>query len=253
MCYTLRSGWSYAVAVYTTPHDVYAFLRPIATFYLSAIAIYRMPHSSHVCLTLRFCQLLQYSLRLGYIACRCICFAIIVFYTSEIYCPIFKLSSTMPSILHILVWSSIGLRSVILLIRILIVAIHPLISVDITCSQVKLQQFSRRPSWQAGGGDGITLVAFITFILPIPAATWHPDMQYVICAIVVYRVVCLSASDLKFLKHHVGGQIVMKNRIINTPCFHADDHGRSWVLRLLVPTLDCSKSVFIHPLLVALR
>jgi hypothetical protein len=31
LCYTLRRGCSYAVAIYTTPGDVYAFLRPIAT------------------------------------------------------------------------------------------------------------------------------------------------------------------------------------------------------------------------------
>jgi hypothetical protein len=31
ICYTLRSGCSYVVAVYTTPGDVYAFLQPIAT------------------------------------------------------------------------------------------------------------------------------------------------------------------------------------------------------------------------------
>ena len=31
VCYTLRRGCSYAVAVYTKPGDVYAFLRPIAT------------------------------------------------------------------------------------------------------------------------------------------------------------------------------------------------------------------------------
>jgi hypothetical protein len=48
MCYTLRRGCSYAVAVHTMPGDVYAFPRPIATFYLSAIAIYRMPHSPHI-------------------------------------------------------------------------------------------------------------------------------------------------------------------------------------------------------------
>jgi hypothetical protein len=46
--YTLRKGCSYAVAVHPTPGDVYAFLRPIATFYLSAIAIYRMPHLPHI-------------------------------------------------------------------------------------------------------------------------------------------------------------------------------------------------------------
>jgi hypothetical protein len=37
-----------------------------------------MPHS-HVCFALRICHILQYSLRFGYIACHCICFAIIVF------------------------------------------------------------------------------------------------------------------------------------------------------------------------------
>jgi len=42
-----------------------------------------MPHS-HLCLALRFCHLLQYSFRFGYIACRCICFAIIVFYVWNI-------------------------------------------------------------------------------------------------------------------------------------------------------------------------
>jgi len=36
VCYTLRMGCSYAEALYTTPGNVYAFLRPSATFYLSA-------------------------------------------------------------------------------------------------------------------------------------------------------------------------------------------------------------------------
>jgi len=66
------------------------------------IAIYRMPDSPHICIVLRCCHLLQYSLRFGYIACHCIRFAIIVLYRSEIYCPLFTLSSTMPSVLHIL-------------------------------------------------------------------------------------------------------------------------------------------------------
>jgi len=64
---------------------------------------------SHICLALRCCHLWQYSLRLEYITCRCICFAIIVFYRSQIYCLIFTLSSTMPSVLHILCWCIIGL------------------------------------------------------------------------------------------------------------------------------------------------
>jgi len=136
MCYTLCRGCSYAVAVYTTPGDVYAFLRPIATFDLSAIAIaiYRMLHSPHICKALRFCHILQYSLRFRYIACDCICFAIIVFYRSEIYSLIFTLSRTMPLVLHILRWSIIGLQCIFLLIHIRIVAILALIPVDITAS-----------------------------------------------------------------------------------------------------------------------
>jgi hypothetical protein len=102
VCYTLRRGCSYAVGVHTTPGNVYACLRPIATFYLFAIAIYRIPHSPHLCSALRFGHILQYSLRFGYLTCRCICFAIIVFYRSEIYRLIFTLSSTMPSVFHIL-------------------------------------------------------------------------------------------------------------------------------------------------------
>jgi len=139
VCYTHHRGCSHAVAIHTTPGDVYAFLRPIATFYLSAIAIiYRMPHSPHICLALRLCHILQYSLRFGYLACRCICFAIIVFYRSEIYSPIVTLSSTMPSVLHILRRSIIDLRCffVLIRIRIRIVAILALIPVDITGPQV---------------------------------------------------------------------------------------------------------------------
>jgi len=60
-----------------------------------------MPYS-HLCLALRFCYLLQYCHRFGYITCCSICFAIIIFYKFEIYCPFFTLSSTMPSVLHIL-------------------------------------------------------------------------------------------------------------------------------------------------------
>jgi hypothetical protein len=102
VCYTLRRGCCYTVALHTTPGDVYASLQPIATFYLSAIGIYRMPHKPHLCSALRFCHILQYSLRFGYCTCRWICFAIIVIYRSEIYSLIFTLSSTMPSVLHIL-------------------------------------------------------------------------------------------------------------------------------------------------------
>jgi len=58
-CVTLfAGGCSYGVAVYTTPGDVHAFLRGSATYYLSAIAKYRMPHFPHICLALSCCHLL---------------------------------------------------------------------------------------------------------------------------------------------------------------------------------------------------
>jgi hypothetical protein len=102
-----------------------------------SLADSHMAHSPHISFASRFCHLLQYSLHLGYIACLCICFTFIVFDTSEIYCPIFTPSSTMPSLLHILRWSIIGLRCFFHLICILIIGILALIPVDITGSQVK--------------------------------------------------------------------------------------------------------------------
>jgi len=97
MCYTLHRGCSYAVAVYTAPGNVYAVLPQSGTVHLTTIAIYCIPHSPHISLALRCCQLIQYSLRFGYIACRCICFSIIIFHRSDKHCRIFTLSSTMPS------------------------------------------------------------------------------------------------------------------------------------------------------------
>jgi len=49
VCYIPRRGCRYAVAVYTPPGYVYEFLQLIATFYLSSIAIYQMPHSPYTC------------------------------------------------------------------------------------------------------------------------------------------------------------------------------------------------------------
>jgi hypothetical protein len=115
-----------------------------------------------------------------------------------------------------------------------------LMLVDITGSQVKPLKLSRGPSSPAGGGDGIALVAFVTFIFEIPATPWHPEMQFVIRAIVIYRDVWVSACELKLLNRHFGGQIVEKNSIGNTCCFPADDHGRRWVLRLLDTKLNYS-------------
>jgi hypothetical protein len=86
-----------------------------------------------------------------------------------------------------------------------------------------------------------------------PHYPWHSDMQLVIRAIVVYWDVSVSASDHMFHKRHIGRQIGKKNSIVNTCCLRADDHSRHWVLSLLDLILDCSKSIFIHPLLGALR
>jgi hypothetical protein len=101
--------------------------------------------------------------------------------------------------------------------------------------------------------DGIVPIAIITVIFSIPAVPWHPEMKSVIHAIIVYRNVSVSASHLRLLKRHFGGQIIKKNSIVNTRCFHANHHGRRWVLSLLNLTLNWSNSVVIHPLLVALR
>jgi len=199
---------------------------------------------------LRCCHLFKYSLRFRYIACDCIGFDIIVFYRSEIYWPIFTLTSTMPSILKILRWSIIGLRCFFHLICICIVALIP---IDIASFQVNPLKFSRGPTSPAGDGAAIALVAFVTLIFVIHTAPWHPNIQFIIRAIDVHRDDWVSASTVTLHKCHFGGQIDRKNSIANRHCFPADDHGRCWVLRLLDLPLDCSKSVFIHPLLVALQ
>jgi uncharacterized membrane protein YkgB len=76
-----------------------------------------------------------------------------------------------------------------------------------------------------GGGDGIMVVAFVTISFLICTARWHPEMQFVICAIVVIQDIWVSASNLSLLKSHFGGQIVKENRIVNTHSFHADHIG----------------------------
>jgi len=129
-CHTLCRGCSYTVVIYTTSGNVNVFFRRSATLYHSAIAIYRMPHSPHICLALRCCHSLQYSLRFGYITCLCICFAIIVLYRSETHCPIFTLASTMPSVPHILRCFIVRLQCFLLVIY--IVAVLALIPFDIT-------------------------------------------------------------------------------------------------------------------------
>jgi hypothetical protein len=145
------------------------------------------------------------------------------------------------------------LRCFFLLLPVGIIAILGLISVDITGSQVKPLEFSRGPMSPAGAGDGVALVALDTFFFAISAAPWHPEMQFVIRAIVVYWDVWVSASDHRFLKRHLGCQIVKKDSMVNTRCFRSDDHGRHCVLLLLDLMLDCSKSIFIHPLFVEIN
>jgi hypothetical protein len=144
------------------------------------------------------------------------------------------------------------LRGRFLLIRIRIIAVVALVPVHISASQVKPLEFSCGPSSPADYGDGIVLVDFVTFIVVILAAPSDPEMQIIIRTIVVYRDVWVSASDLRLLTHHLGGQILRKNSIVNMRWFRADGRGRRWVLRLVYQTLDCHKSVFRHPLSVAL-
>jgi len=72
-------------------------------------------------------------------------------------------------------------------------------------------------------------------------------MNLVIRGIVVYWDVWVSASNLRLLMRHLGGQIIKMNSIINTHCYHADNNGSCWVLRVLC------KSVVIPPLVESLR
>ena len=57
MCYTLCRGCSYAVPVETIHGDVYVFLQPSTTFYLSAAAIYAILHTLHICFASWCCHL----------------------------------------------------------------------------------------------------------------------------------------------------------------------------------------------------
>jgi hypothetical protein len=140
-----------------------------------------------------------------------------------------------------------------LTIRYCTIAILTLTPFDIGGSQFNALKVSHGPSSPPGGRDGIVHLTFDTFIFVNPLALWHPEMKLVICAIVVYRDVWVSASDPRFLKLHFRGQIVKKNSIPNTRYIHADHHSGGWVHHLLDLKLHSSKSVFIHPLWVALQ
>jgi hypothetical protein len=152
----------------------------------------------------------------------------------------------MPSFLQIVSQYIVGLRCFVLLIR--TVAMLALMSIDITGCKVKPLEFTQGPLSAASSGDGI---AFVTIICKITAAPWHSEVQFVIRAI-VYNDDWVRTSDVRFLKHHFAGHIVMKNTIHNPHSFHAEHHSRRWFLCLLDLTLDCSKTVVIHFLLFAL-
>jgi hypothetical protein len=134
-----------------------------------------------------------------------------------------------------------------------IVAIITLLPIHITGSQVKPLEFYCGPSWPAGGGEGITLIDIVTLIVVTLVAPWDPEMQFLICTVVFYRDVWVTASNLRFLKRYLRGRIVKMNSIVITRCCCAGDLGRHWVLRQLNLKLDCRKSVLIHPLSVAPR
>jgi len=159
----------------------------------------------------------------------------------------------MPSVLQILCWSIVGLQWVFHRILIRIVAIVTLLPVDITGSQVKPLEFNCGPSLPAGGGDAISLVNFITVVVVIVVAPWHPKMRFVIHTFVVYRDIWVSASNLRLHKRHLGCPIDYRKSMVNTHCFRADNLGRRWVRRLLDLTPDCSKSACVRRLLGALR
>jgi hypothetical protein len=87
----------------------------------------------------------------------------------------------------------------------------------------------------------------------ISTGHWYPEIQFVILAIVVNQDAFVRAADLRFLMCHYGGHILQKSSIVTTCGFLTYDHGLLWVLRLLDLMLDCSKTVSVHTLLVAIR
>jgi hypothetical protein len=72
-----------------------------------------------------------------------------------------------------------------------IVAILSLIPTDITGSQVKPLKFIRSPSSLGVGGDGM---AFVNLIVEILAASWTREIQFIMCAIIVYWDGWVSAA-----------------------------------------------------------
>jgi len=151
-----------------------------------------------------------------------------------------QVKHSMPTVLDTLHSSIIGLRCIFLLIYICIriVAILTRLPTDISSSQVKPHHVCYWMLSPAGGGDGIALLTFVTFILAIHPAHWHPEMPFMIHAIEVYPDCCVRASHPRLLKRHLGGQIVEQNGIVDTLCIHAEDDGKCWFLGLLDLKLD---------------
>jgi hypothetical protein len=68
-------------------------------------------------------------------------------------------------------------------------------------------------------------------------------MKFVIREIALYRDVWVSTSHLRLLKQHLGGQLIKKNSIVITRCFHAAStlitkagvgFSACWICRLTV-------------------
>jgi len=224
-----------------------------ATLYRFTIAMIWMPQSPHICLDFRCCHLIPYSQCFRYISWAWICFAIVLFYQSQIYCSIFALSSTVPSVFHIVCWSIICFECSLHHIHFRLGTILALIQIWIPCFHVKPLKVSHGLSLPAGGGEGMVCVAVITVIFILTTGPLHPNMQYVICEIVVNRGVGVTSSNIRLLTSHFGGQLSKMHLIVNMSCIHGADHGSHWVVFLLDMILDYSKCVIIHPLLIALR
>jgi len=106
------------------------------------------------------------------------------------------------------------------------VSILALLAVSTTGSQVKPLEFRCGLLSPAGSGDGITLIAFVTSMVVITDAPWHPKMQLVIRSIFAYPDVSVNASNLGLLKCHLGSKIVMKNRIFSTHYCYRGAHSQ---------------------------
>jgi len=79
---------------------------------------------------------------------------------------------------------------------------------------------------QAGGGNGHTLVDFVTNIFEILAAACHPEMHFVLCLIVVHCNIGVTTADTGLLNRRLGVYIFKKAGVVMVCYFRADEH--SW-------------------------